>query len=256
MSIRNRPRNGTVKDEDEEITMFNQIRKDLEKLGTMQKRQIELAELIKQKEIDVKELQNKKSMLSAPSLGECRLIKRVDLTVKEHDELSAMYRELLKLSAEENRMLSEEPMDLIRNVEILKALSEATREAPLPSQRIGPGKMRKSKPGPGSQIESSTDSPAPSPIFPGRLKGNAMRAGSVARDSKNTISRSDDSNDGAKGLSAERAGKFHVGAEVAYKQAKPKEDGGQWIQCIILSVTEIGNKKRFVSCLLCDQSCY
>ena len=63
MSIRNRPRNGTVKDEDEEITMFNQIRKDLEKLGTMQKRQIELAELIKQKEVDIKELQINKSML-------------------------------------------------------------------------------------------------------------------------------------------------------------------------------------------------
>ena len=63
MSIRNRPRNGTVKDEDEEITMFNQIRKDLEKLGTMQKRQIEVAELIKKKEIDIKELQGRKSMV-------------------------------------------------------------------------------------------------------------------------------------------------------------------------------------------------
>lgn len=245
MSIRNRPRNGTVKDEDEEITMFNQIRKDLEKLGTMQKRQIELAELIKKKEIEIKELQNIKSILPHQSLS-TSANQHIDLTIKEHDELSAMYRELLKLSAEENRMLSEEPMDLIRNVEILKALSEATREAPLPSQRLGPGKMRKSKPGPGSQIESSIDSPAPSPIFPNRLKGNSMRAGSVARDSKDPMTKSDDGNDGAKGLSAERAGKFHVGAEVAYKQAKPKEDGGQWIQCSIMSVTEVGNKKRLV----------
>ena len=157
-----------------------------------------------------------------------------------------MYRELLKLSGEENRMLSEEPMDLIKNVEILKALSEATREAPLP-QRVGPGKMRKTKPGPGSQAESSIDSPVPSPGFPGRLKSNSIRSSSVVRDNKDLGARFDDGNDGAKGLNAERAGKFVVNAEVAYKQTKPKEDGGQWIQCIILSVTEVaGNKKRFV----------
>ena len=107
--------------------------------------------------------------------------------------------------------------------------------------------MRKSKPGTSSQAESSIDSPVPSPVFPGRSKGNAIRSSSVVRDGKDSGARFDDGNDGAKGLSAERAGKFIIGAEVAYKQTKPKEDGGQWIQCIILSVTEFAvNKKRFV----------
>lgn len=51
--------------------------------------------------------------------------------------------------------------------------------------------------------------------------------------------------EGSKGPAGERAGKFFVGAEVAYKQAKQKEDGSQWIQCIITSVQDIGNKKRY-----------
>lgn len=40
------------------------------------------------------------------------------------------------------------------------------------------------------------------------------------------------------------ANKFFVGAEVAYKLAKPKEDGSQWIQCNITSISEVGNIKR------------
>lgn len=139
-------------------------------------------------------------------------------------------------------MLKEEPTDLIRNVDILKALSEATssqRNAPAP-----PKVRNKSKPGP-SQAEPSADSPGPSPGIPsGRVKGSSIRSGSVAsmRDGKDA--RSDD-NDGAKGLHAERQGKFTVGAEVAYKQAKPREDGSQWIQCIIRGITESGNKKKY-----------
>jgi hypothetical protein len=148
-------------------------------------------------------------------------------------------------------MLSEEPMDLIRNVEILKALSEATREAPLPPRNTNAPKIRKSKPTP-SQTDGPADSPGPSPGLSSnagnRLKPGSGRSTSVAstRDGKESTNRSDDGIDGAKGLSAERAGKFHVGAEVAYKQAKPKDDGGQWIQCIILSVIEQGNKKRYI----------
>ena len=63
MSIRSRPRNGGLKDEDEEITMFNQIRKDLEKLASMQKRQVELADMIKKKETEIKDLQANKRMV-------------------------------------------------------------------------------------------------------------------------------------------------------------------------------------------------
>ena len=142
-------------------------------------------------------------------------------------------------------MLREEPTDLIHNVDILKALNEAPnshRNAPAPS------KVRKPTPGP-SQIEAPADSPGPSPGIPtGRIKGSVVRSGSVtaARDGKD--GRSDD-NDGAKGLHAERQGKFTVGAEVAYKQAKPREDGSQWIQCIIRGITESGNKKKYETLL-------
>ena len=64
MSVRNRPRNGAVKDEaeaHEEINMWNQIKKDLEKLSFHQKRQMELGEKIKKKEAENKELENAKS---------------------------------------------------------------------------------------------------------------------------------------------------------------------------------------------------
>jgi hypothetical protein len=61
MSARSRPRNGGVKDEDEEITMFNQIKKDLDKLATMQKRMTELGEKIKKKELENRELEIGKS---------------------------------------------------------------------------------------------------------------------------------------------------------------------------------------------------
>ena len=37
--------------------------------------------------------------------------------------------------------------------------------------------------------------------------------------------------------------KFFVGTEVAYKLAKPKEDGSRWIQCNITSISEVGNIK-------------
>ena len=80
-----------------------------------------------------------------------------------------------------------------------------------------------------------------------RIKGAASRSGSVpfTRESKEVAVKAEDNADGAKGSAAERAGKLVMGAEVAYKQARPKEDGSQWIQCTIISVTEIGNKKTY-----------
>lgn len=61
-----------------------------------------------------------------------------------------------------------------------------------------------------------------------------------------------------KGLAGEKAGKFFIGAEVAYRQTKPKEDGSQWIQCNITNVTGDGNKKRYELsvlslCLIAEQ---
>ena len=64
MSARNRPRSGGVKDEadaHEEINMWNQIKKDLEKLSGIQQRMKELKDLIVAKEVETKELENAKS---------------------------------------------------------------------------------------------------------------------------------------------------------------------------------------------------
>ena len=71
MSARNRPRSGPAKDDaeaHEEITMWNQIKKDLEKLSGIQKRQIELVEKVRKKEEEMKELENNKSRLFRVSL--------------------------------------------------------------------------------------------------------------------------------------------------------------------------------------------
>lgn len=55
MSSRNRPRNGVAKEEfadaHEESTMWQQIKKDIEKLGTIQKRQMELTQEIQDVEL-------------------------------------------------------------------------------------------------------------------------------------------------------------------------------------------------------------
>ena len=44
---------------------------------------------------------------------------------------------------------------------------------------------------------------------------------------------------------AERIAKLTVGSEVAYKQSRPREDGSQWIQCHIISITGEGKARRY-----------
>ena len=146
-------------------------------------------------------------------------------------------------------MLNEEPTDLIRNIEILQALRTASSESN--AQRNGlPSKVRKPK-APKSETDGAADSPGPSPglsISAARLKGTFARSGSVAsaRDGKESSIKIEEGLDGGKGSSAERAGKFVVGAEVAYKQPKTtKDDTGDWIQCIITKVIDLGNKRRY-----------
>ncbi len=84
-----------------------------------------------------------------------------------------------------------------------------------------------------------------------KLKGaSSVRSGSVPstiKDVKEPIVKIEEGAEGNKGPFAEKAGKFVIGAEVAYKQAKMKEDGSQWIQCNIIAITETGNKKRLFS---------
>ena len=165
-------------------------------------------------------------------------------SVQKLDDLEALYREGVKLSEEENKMLREEPADLIRNVEILTALRRATESEP--PRNPAPSKPRKLK-APKLDMDGAADSPGPSPSVStsaSRMKASSVRSGSVAsiKDSKEApVKIEEGGSEGTKGPSAERAGRFFVGAEVAYKQAKMKDE---WIQCDIIAITEVGNKKR------------
>ena len=168
-------------------------------------------------------------------------------SVKDLDELAGLYREGLKLSEEEQKILNEEPNDVIKNVGILTALRTASEieppRNPQPSKSRNPKRQK-------LDMDGAADSPGPSPgvaTSASRLKGSSVRSGSVpsTRDVKESSVKIEEGTDGGNGPSAERAGKFFVGAEVAYKQAKMKEDGSQWIQCNIISITDAGNKKRY-----------
>ncbi|MCJ1254657.1 SAGA HAT/Core module component [Lignoscripta atroalba] len=228
MAARNRPRTGLAKEDHahEEQAMWNQIVIDLKKCKAIRDKAAEVS----QKIIELNE-----SIGKSPSL-------------KEIDELGALTREGVKLAEEEQKMLNEEPADLIKNIEILKALRNATESEP--PRNPAPSKARKPK-APKLEMDGAADSPGPSPSVStsaSRLKGSSVRSGSVAsaRDSKEApVKIEEGGSEGTKGPFAERAGKFFVGAEVAYKQTKMKEDGSQWIQCIIIAITETGNKKRY-----------
>ncbi len=165
-----------------------------------------------------------------------------------------MYREGVKLAEEEEKILKEEPNDVIKNIEILAALRSASETEPVrPPQTVSkPRNPKRQK----LETDGAADSPAapvmsPSVVLPGpaaRMKhSNAVRAVSVpaTREVKpEPIVKIEEGSEGSKGPAGEKAGKFFVGAVVAYKQVRPKEDGSQWIQCNITSISEVGGKKR------------
>lgn len=172
-------------------------------------------------------------------------------TVKEIDELFFLYREGVKLAEEEEKILKEEPNDVIKNIEILAALRSASESEPvrLPQVIAKPRNPKRQKVDTDGASDSPAPVPSPSVVLPAaRVKSTGtVRAGSVpaVREVKpEPIIKIEEGSEGSKGPAGERAGKFFVGAEVAYKQAKQKEDGSQWIQCNITSVVEIANKKR------------
>lgn len=171
-------------------------------------------------------------------------------TVKEIDDLLALYREGVRLAEEEEKILKEEPNDVIKNIEILAALRSASETEPVrPPQAVAKSRQVKRQK---IETDGAADSPAPpipspSVVLPAaRVKDiKNVRTGSVPRELKQEpIVKVEEGSEGSKGPAGERAGKFFVGAEVAYKQAKPKEDGSQWIQCNITSISEVANKKR------------
>lgn len=176
-------------------------------------------------------------------------------SVKDIDDLTALYREGVKQADDEERILKEEPNEVIKNIEILAALRSASETEPVrPSTAVNKSRNpKRQKPDTDGAAESPAPLPSPSVVLPAaRIKGSSsVRSGSVpsTREVKpEVVVKVEEGSEGSKGPAGERAGKFFVGAEVAYKQAKQKEDGSQWIQCNITSISEVNNKKR---CLLC-----
>ncbi|MCJ1306819.1 SAGA HAT/Core module component [Agyrium rufum] len=231
MAARSRPRNGLSKedrdDAHEERSMWESILRDLKDAQAINAESKIFSQRIVEKE---------EKMGKNPS-------------VKDIEELQELYRANVKLSEQEQIYLYGEPADLIRNLGILVALRTATENEP--QRSLPTSKVRKPKSNPSKmEVDGPADSPYPSPGIlssASRLKGNNVRSTSVAREKQESRSMNPKLEEGvesAKGSSAERAGKFVVGAEVAYRMKEVKEDG-QWIQCTIINVTEIGNKKRY-----------
>ena len=188
-------------------------------------------------------------------------------TVKEIDELAALYSEGNHLAEIEQKMLNEEPSDVIKNIGILKALrqfseTESARPSQAPLKSRNPKRQKVETDGAADSPIPAPNQPTPSVVLPAaRIKDTTIkvRAGSVpaTREVKQEPAvKVEEGSEGIKGPAVERGGKFFVGAEVAYKQAKAREDGSQWIQCNITSFSGEGNKKRWAAtmaktCLEC-----
>ena len=170
--------------------------------------------------------------------------------LKAIDELASLYREGVKLAEEEEKILKEEPNDVIKNIEILAALRSASETEPVrTAQAVSkPRNPKRQKIETDGSVESPAPIPSPSVVLPAaRIKGtSSVRSGSVpsTREIKpEPVVKMEEGSEGSKGPAGEKAGKFYIGAEVAYKQAKPKEDGSQWIQCNITNVVDTPKKK-------------
>ena len=143
-------------------------------------------------------------------------------------------------------MLNEEPSDVIKNLGILTALRSASEAEPVRAPQPPKARDRKRQK---IDTDGASDSPSvPSPGIPpavNKLKGqNVMRSVSVPRQQPEPAIKVEEGAEGIKGLMGEKASKLVIGAEVAYKQTKPKEDA-QWIQCSIVNITGEGTKRRF-----------
>ncbi len=188
-------------------------------------------------------------MPSSPAMATLFLVRLTGCppaaSVKEIDELQELYREGVRLAEDEQKMLDEEPSDVIKNIGILTALRSASEMEPsrLPTS-AKPRNPKRQK----LDTDGIIDSPAASPnaaTAVNRLKGHStIRSVSVPPKAEPLV-KVEEGQEGNRGAAGERAGKFVVGAEVAYKQAHKRDDGSEWIQCNITAVMDAPNKKRY-----------
>ena len=173
-------------------------------------------------------------------------------SVREVDSLQDLYREGLKLAEEEQKILNDDPNGTVQNLSLLTALRNASENEPPRTSTNLKSRNTKRK----FEADGVADSPGPSPsaassVGHARLKGTSGRSGSVPftpREAKEASAKMEEGLtgglDGAKGTAAEKAGLLVKKAEVAYKQNKQKGAEGDWIQCIIISVSGEGKNKR------------
>ena len=176
------------------------------------------------------------------------------------DALQTSYREGVKLAEEEQRILTDDQNGVLHNVGLLSALRNASElEPPRVSNNVKPRNLKRKL-----DVDGRPESPGPSPANGSsgghpRFKGVTARGGSVpftpkeakeAKEAKDGIAKAEDGpssgSDGARGAAAEKAGLLVKNAEVAYKQNRQKGAEGDWIQCIIISVSSEGKNKPYV----------
>lgn len=178
------------------------------------------------------------------------MINSTAAALKEHDELDNLYRQMAKMCEEERAILQDEPHDVLKNLQLLTALRQAS-EAEAPGNRAAAlSKSRKKK---GEMDGSSTESPGPSGVSVSdkvtRVKGTAPRSTSVSSSQPprdNVMVKVEEGVESTKGTIAERSGQLVVGAEVVFKHNKNKQGiEGEGIQCIIKTISGEGHRKRY-----------
>lgn len=162
---------------------------------------------------------------------------------------------MAKLCEEESAVLNDEPHDVLKNLQLLTALRQAS-EAEAPVNRVvSMSKSRKKK---GEVDGSSTESPGPTGASVSdkvtRIKGAVPRSASVSsahtretREPRDNVAvKIEEGSEGTKGTIAERSGQLVVGAEVVFKHSKNKQGiEGEGIQCIIKAISGEGHRKRY-----------
>ena len=230
-----------MKDDDahEERNMWSQIVTDLKRLKAVHSRAVEVSKAIVEAE---EKLSTRKS--SIPS-------------IRQIDEIQDLYREGLRLAEEEQKILNDDPHGVIQNISLLSALRSASEaEPPRAAANV---KSRSSAKRKLDAFDGGSDSPALSPntassatVGHARLKGAGGRSGSVPytpKDGKDGAAKADDGSSNGTPAVTDKMDLLVKKAEVAYKQGRQKGAEGDWIQCIIISVSGEGKNKRFVRSL-------
>lgn len=128
------------------------------------------------------------------------------------------------------------------------ALRAASETEPSLGRNAGPKSRSNLKRRTDTDSFGGMDSPGPSEGNKlQRLKGSSQRSSSVGNSQRDLVTvKIEEGAEGNKGQIAERTGLLGVGAEVVYRHKKGSNQEGEGMQCVILSITGDGQKKKYV----------